>query len=453
MYAPKFADDSQPWLPMTDATARARAVDFDYIEEEWFATGEDETGHPYVTTVFVRRPRDTSRFSGTVVMEPVHFGSVLPVYMYSSEYIMRSGHAWAYVASQKCAVDGHIKPFDAERYEALDIYAEPGVPGADALDFTQLAMDRDDAPFWWESLSRVNGAGNSILAQVGAAFGESAGPLDGLDVRNVLLTGHSYTGYVTSRYIREAHDVMRLADGSAPFDGYFPSGWPSWKFGPCEVPIVETVCEGDFDTSGAFYRPGYDGTAYRRPDSDDPGDRFRLYELPGLTHTSTQYPPINDLQFLSGLIGFDLAELEQRGVRVSTLPFNQLFEMCLHHLVRWVADGVVPPRAERIEMRDDGEVAKDEFGNTRGGVRCAELDVPRAKYISNPPAPGRKVGFGGTYGLEERLDAATLQRLYTDKTDYLERYNKRLDELIDEGWFLAEDADELRAKEQRADLF
>jgi hypothetical protein len=40
------------------------------VEEEWFAAGEVE-GHPYLTTVYVRRPRDPNRFSGTVMVEPV----------------------------------------------------------------------------------------------------------------------------------------------------------------------------------------------------------------------------------------------------------------------------------------------------------------------------------------------------------------------------------------------
>jgi hypothetical protein len=139
------------------------------------------------------------------------------------------------------------------------------------------------------------------------------------------------------------------------------------------------------------------------------------------------------------------------GVRMSNLPFDELFQMALHHLVRWVADGVTPPRAERMEDAPGGFFAKDEHGNTRGGVRCAQLDVPRARYISNLTNPDGTVAFG-PYGFEEPFDSATLQRLCQDKADYLRRFDQRLDQLISEGWFLAEDAPEQRAAARRADI-
>ena len=65
--------------PAVDASARfvptgqfrGSLEEFDYVEEEWFASGEVD-GHPYTTALTVRRPRDPAHFSGTVVVEPVH---------------------------------------------------------------------------------------------------------------------------------------------------------------------------------------------------------------------------------------------------------------------------------------------------------------------------------------------------------------------------------------------
>ncbi|WP_347177154.1 alpha/beta hydrolase domain-containing protein [Parafrankia sp. EAN1pec] len=48
-----------------------RLHDHGYAQEEWIATGEQD-GHPYATAVCVRRPWDASRFSGTVIVEPLH---------------------------------------------------------------------------------------------------------------------------------------------------------------------------------------------------------------------------------------------------------------------------------------------------------------------------------------------------------------------------------------------
>jgi hypothetical protein len=443
LYLPDGGADSEHFRP--GMGFEGRVDDFDYVEEEWFATGEDD-GRPYTTAVLVRRPRDASRFSGTVVVEPLHFFPISPIWSYTSVYIMRSGHAWACVDSQKTAVDVHVKPFNPQRYESLHIDGEPLAPEAADLDFGNLPTDQAQSPLWWEQLVCLNRASHAILAQVGAAIRASAGPFDGLDVAHIPLAGHSGTGFLLTHYIRQGHDALRLADGSPVYSGYFPSGWPTSAFGPCDVPIVEVVTQGDYASDNTtFQRPGFDGLNYRRPDSDEPADRFRLYELAGLAHTSTQYPPINDLEFLKQIQQGVQAE---PGMQMSALPFNQLYQMALDHLVRWIADGVAPPRAERLVMGDDGWFVTDEHGNTVGGVRTAQLDVPRATYTANPTLPSGLPAMG-SFGFEKPFDASTMKRLYTDKADYLERFNRRLDELVGEGWFLAEDAEEFRVEAQK----
>jgi hypothetical protein len=253
--------------------------------------------------VLVRRPRDAARFSGTLVVEPLHFYPITPIFMYTSQYIMRSGHAWACVVSPKTSLDLNVKPANPERYASLHIEAEPLPPEAAGLNFLAVPSTADTGVYWWEQLDRQNRAANAILAQVGAALGASSGPFEGPGVRHVLLAGHSYTGYVTTRFIREAHDSLRLADGSPVFHGFFPAGWPTAPFGACDVPIVQVNMEGDLCAENSVpHRTQYAGLAYRRPDSDAPGDRFRLYELAGVAHTSTQHPPINDLKFLEQML-------------------------------------------------------------------------------------------------------------------------------------------------------
>jgi hypothetical protein len=138
-------------------------------------------------------------------------------------------------------------------------------------------------------------------------------------------------------------------------------------------------------------------------------------------------------------------------VEMSGPPFHQLYQMALHHLVRWVADGVTPPRAQRMVDAPGGAFARDEHGNTLDGVRCARLDVPRARYISNQTAPrGRRLV--GPDGFEERLGEATLRSLYRDTDDYLDRFGRRVDELVAQGWLLAEDVAEQLAGARRAEI-
>jgi hypothetical protein len=423
---------------------RGRLADFDYVEEEWFATGDSDDG-PYVTTVLVRRPRERARFSGTVVTEPFHAMGATPVWMYTSLYLMRAGHGWAMITSQKTALDAHVRSFDGPHHDALHIGPDAS-PDEEPIDGLRPPVGDPAAMAEFMAVLRQrNRASNTILSQVGAAIGASAGPFEGWDVADVILAGHSQTGGVVTDFIRNAHDAQRRSDGAPVFDGYFPSGAPAEPFTACEVPLVQVLSEGDISDP---HRPGRERRGYRRPDSDEPGDRYRLYELAGVPHMGTRDAPYSDPTWWKDVVtAGDVAT----DVVMNSLPHNELFSMGLDHLVRWVADGVTPPRADRIEIGSDGYVERDDHGNSRGGVRCVQMDVPRARYFANPTTPDGAPAFG-VVGVEQRFDRATLHRLYEDHRDYVARFERRLDELVAQGWLLGDDAAELRAEAAQAEV-
>lgn len=423
---------------------RTRAVDDGYLEEEWFAAGEDDAGRPYRTQVFVRRPRDPARFSGVVIVEPLHIHRIAPIYMYSSPYILRSGHGWACVAAQKTALDAHVKPSAPDRYAGLHIDADPPAPGAprDMVNPPFVGVDLAARRAWWAEFGRVNRATSTILAQVGAALRTPAGPFGGLDAGHLLLAGHSQTGYVTTNFIRGAHDAQRLAGGAAVFDGFFPSGWPKAPLGPCDVPIVQVMCDGDVSDPGFSFEPGYEGRSYRRPDSDAANDRFRLYELAGMPHAGTRYPPLTDPRMWQQAPTAGAVPLE---ATMNSLPHHELFDVSLHHLAQWVAHGVTPPRGDRIAVGPNGYFATDAHGASLGGVRSVQLDVPRATYHPNPLKPDGGPDFG-TVGTEVPFDGRKMQELYGDPASYVARFERRLEALIGEGWLLPEAAEEMRAE-------
>jgi hypothetical protein len=412
-----------PFVPAGEA--RTLPVDYDYVEEEWFASGTDDLGQPYTTQVIVRRPRDKARFSGVLLVEPLHAARVASMYMYVSRYIMRSGHAWACIASQKMPLDQHLKPSDPAYYASLQIGGNPAPAPANENRF--------------DTLRRVNQASSAILGQVGAALRSGSGPLAGYRLRKMILMGHSQTGMVTTNYIADAHTALRLGSGASIYDGYFPAGAPLRPFGPRDVPLVQTLSQGDIPegTSTLFHQYGH--RDYRRPDSDAPNDRYRLYELAGMPHMGTRNPPNSDPAPWSGrnpgVIKADTV--------MNSLPHNELFNVTLDHLVRWVNEGVPPPRAARLELAADGTIAKDDNGNAIGGVRCAPMDVPRATSVPNPRNPDGSLLLG-TFGFEIPFTDAKMRALYGTPAKYVERFNARLDELIRERWFLGADATGLR---------
>ena len=156
MSGPQPFEHQEQFMPfMGRGTPRGRVEDNDYVEEEWFASGEDESGHPYETVMFVRRPRDQKNFSGTVIVEPMHATPVTPIWMATSLYIMRSGHGWAAITCQKTSLDGYVKPSSPQRYESLRIYADPPSKGAPVWDLGRPVLKADPATraaFWAERL-------------------------------------------------------------------------------------------------------------------------------------------------------------------------------------------------------------------------------------------------------------------------------------------------------------
>jgi Alpha/beta hydrolase domain len=426
---------------------RGTLDEFDYTEEEWFAAGEVD-GHSYWTALTVRRPRHSSRFSGTVMVEPVHAASAAPVWIYTSTYQMEAGHGWAAVCSQKTVLDGFVKPTNAERYASLDIWSD--APPLEMSGIEGMRVPRDPAGFQarMERMRQVNILSTRILAQVGAALAAPGGPFAGLGARHLVLTGHSQTGGVVTDYILNGHGVQRHEDGSPVYGGFFPSGAPSVRFEQVDVPIVQVLSDGDIADPD---RPGREGRPYRRDDSDEQADRYRLYELAGVGHMGTRYAPYNDsAMWQNDPLG--TAGSVPEGAAMNSLPHDELFSMGLHHLVQWVTAGVAPPRAERIEVGPNGLFAKDECGNSRGGVRCVQMDVPRLRYYSNPGEQEDGTPAFGVVGVEEPLAAETLGHLYRDHADYVDRFNRRLDELVEEGWCLAQDAEGMRAEAEGAEV-
>lgn len=431
-------DGSSPFSPY--ASFRFPIEDFGYEEEEWIASGA-EPGGSYLTTVLVRLPRERARFSGTVVVEPLHYSGITPISLYSSTYVMRSGHGWAMVVAQRTTLDDHVRPHDPGRYADLHIDGPEGSRAA-------AATPEGDLQAFWDEMERWNRASSPILAQAGAAIADSAGPFEGLDVRHVLLAGHSQTGSVVTRYLEEAHAAERRADGSSVYDGYFPSGFPFAPLPPCEVPVVQVVSDGDVsDPGGTFLK--VPGRPYRREDADEPGDRYRLYELAGVPHMGTRYPPFDDTELWRRMES--KAALTEHSV-MSSLPHNELFNVTLDHLVRWVDGATPPPRAPRIETGPDDRFLLDEHGNTLGGVRCVQMDVPRARYFPNVPLPDGRLTTS-TVGTEVPFPPEELEELYGDVETYRRRYETRLQELVAEGWVLADDVDAMREDLARVPRF
>jgi hypothetical protein len=370
----------------------ARVEDFPYVTEELFVSGT-ANGAPYTTRIIIRRPTDKARFSGIVTAEALHAGGRSLIFEWSRVSILTRGHVFAEIVHSPGNI-ALLKTFNAERYAALSI---------------------------------TMGQTNEIIAQVGRLLKTPDGPLRGYPVRHVTLMGTSASSGTVRNYF-PAHAEFRLPTGGPIFDGFLLTSTNGNVVLPViDVPIVQMPTQTEVVTWAEA------GIAYRRPDSDAPGNRYRLYEVAGMPHNNARESPAfaNDPCTLP----------------VTDFPAGAFTALGLNYLVDWVAKGVAPPHAAPIEVdRDpsgDGSfLALDEFGNAKGGIRNVWVDVPIATYgvfgKGKSTAQDRLCQLGGT---EVSLPPATLTRLHTNAERYRTRVRQRLTDLVLAGWFLPEYAD------------
>jgi hypothetical protein len=136
---------------------------------------------------------------------------------------------------------------------------------------------------------------------------------------------------------------------------------------------------------------------------------------------------------------------------VSDFPWGAAAAMGLHHLIQWADRGVVPPRAPALEFdnntsNDGSRLALDGNGNVRGGVPSTYVDVPVAQYgVPNAGATSGANFNCSIAGWRIAFDEETLRHLYKNKGSYIGQLNRRLMELVREGWVLPEYAEDIRS--------
>jgi hypothetical protein len=385
-----------PGAMFDSAPSQARGLDpahFRYKTTEYFVSG-NAAGKPYTTRVVVRQPADDGRFSGLVLAESMHSSGSAHAFEFTAAYVMDSGHAAVEILTTS---PRQFVAFNAARYEPLKI---------------------------------EDGQQNEIIAQVGALVKSTRGPLGRLPVRKMVMSGTSMSSGTLINYL-PAHMVYRTPEMQRIFDGFMPTSTGA-TIREIDVPLIEMPTMHEVETN-----------VPRRQDSDEPGKQFRLYEISGVGHVDSR----DNVRLLPNPCTKPL----------STFPLQAYMSVGLHHLFRWVDQGITPPRAERVLLdrntdNDASAMALDKQGNPLGGIRNPYVDVPTAKYrpintavdpvIANPSAYVAANGLQGAQTMcrlsayQEPFSAAQLRELHGSKREYLRKFEARLNELEQQGWSL-----------------
>ncbi len=383
--------------PPVSVTPNAVTVeDFPYITEEYFVSGTIADA-PYVTRIIVRRPRTAKAFSGAVVSEALHAGGQSLVFEWSRQSILTRNHMFVEIVHSGGNVN-LLKTFNAERYASLNI---------------------------------AIGQTNEVIAQVGRLIKSKTGPFSAYDVRRTTLMGTSASSGTVRTYL-PAHANFRMPDGGPIFDGFLLTS----TNGNTPLPVVD-VPMIQMPTQTEVVTWAEQGIRYRRPDSDEPGNRFRLYEVAGMPHNNSRDNP-----------GF---QNDPCTLPVTDFPAGAFTALGLHHLVDWIANGKTPPHAPPIAVdqdptNDSSHLALDEHGNAKGGIRNVWVDVPVATYgVFGKGKTQQQDRLCQLAGTKVPLADEVLRKMYRGSADYIGRVEQRLKQLIADGWFLPEYADMVRA--------
>ncbi|WP_373355496.1 alpha/beta hydrolase domain-containing protein [Pseudoroseicyclus sp. CXY001] len=390
--------------PPMDWPADREPAFFDYVEDEFFITGE-ANGAPYTTRFVFRHPADPEAFSGYVSIETLHPAQSAQMWMASRVGGMMNGHGYVEVVNTPGLI-GSLQAYNPGRYADLAI---------------EGAVTEQGQP---------DPAQNEIIAQI-ANLVQVANPLgDDWNAEYLVMSGASATSRTAMNFMEAENgaNAWQAEDGSPIIDAMYV--WDT--DGPTQevldstysVPVIILSTETEF----------MDGPRVFAEDSDEEGSQFRLYQVAGMPHLESR-------------------EMYEAGWSDCTDPiddfwYNAMVFQGLDWMYDWLAEGEAPPMADKIQYESeevDAAIVRDEYGNAMGGVRSPQVEVPRETFTT--PNAG---GFVCTLmGISVPLDAETLGGLYTSPGDYRAQLTEATVELIEDGWFPEEYLFEIEEEVER----
>ena len=201
------SETNRPFLSAASALAPVDLAAQGYAEDELLVSGQASVYEwspagareavtaraprvPYVTRLLVRRPVDTRRFSGRVIVElldaPENYDTA-PLWGLSSEQFLRSGDVWVGITVSPRAV-ATLEKFDPIRYESLNLVNPQSADCKAASAAAVAAANASDTGLAWD-----------LIAQSGALLRSTSheNPLRNYSPRRVILAGYGQ-GAVTS---------------------------------------------------------------------------------------------------------------------------------------------------------------------------------------------------------------------------------------------------------------
>lgn len=459
--------------PFASAVKRCGFASRGYVENEYYMYGTSnvyQTGSngavgircadvPYVNRMIVRAPKDSSRFSGNVVVEIINPTSDMEIdrmWIVGYKKLMRDGDIYVGFTSKPNTIRS-LKAFNEERYGRLSwTNPTPEEPFPFKVDTSVdlLAKDIDisyETGLVWDMMTDIA----KLLREKNAN-----NPLQDYAVKNIVLTGWSQSAGYLRRYVND----FAFKEGKSPYDGYFPAGGVCHVCTPlnqyeyyresatarisyCPVPLLSAQTESEISIEANF--------TSRKEDSNDPNFLYRSYEFAGGSHDTmfcyvNYYKDDPDIARIVPLI-WGPPIYNGKHAHGNNYPQEYLFCAAYANLFKWIESGVAPCSCEKILTNEKGEGIRDALGNTVGGVRTCMLNYPTAHYSSadSVGVDGEPYMFNASaenmslFGYAEPFSPAVLKELYGSLDNYRKLVTRDTMVQVTKGFVLKEDAEEL----------
>lgn len=405
-----LAGSAQCYRDVDDSAARR--------DGHWRAEPAGEAD--FRTRMLVYRPRDPARFNGTVILNWNNVTAGYDLFGAESLELYEGGFAVVFLTTQKVGIEGlpplrqGLADWDPERYGSLGIPSDDYSYGI----FTQAALalgpdrPRDPDPLAGLEVQRVIGWGASQsagrLATYLNAIQPQSGALDGCILA-------IYFGRGTPLQVGEA--VVNINDRP-------PGATENQLIGAnlirddLDIPVF--VVNSELEAMSCY--------GVRQPDSDT----FRYWEAAGTCHVSRQVQTTRQaLQERDGIEGRPMDP------DVNAVPMSLLYDAVFHHMQRWAADGIAPPRQPKIEFAGEPpRIVRDAHGLAVGGIRLPQVEVPLATNSAIPRGDGIFALLGGSC---DPFPADEVQALYGSRAAYLDRFEAAAERAVAAGVLLPRD--------------
>ena len=399
---------------------------------------------PFKTRVVVYRPIDPKKFNGTVVVEWLNVTAGIDssaVWLSGHDELIREGAAFVGVTTQHAPFVGD--PNSVAAKAGLG----GGLKGIDPVRYGTLEHPGDSFSY-------------DIFTQAGETVRRfSSHLLGGLRPKIVLAVGESQSAGRLTTYLDAVTPSTRVYDGYLVYSRGRAGAALAQAPEPAITPPTPTLIRTDlrqpvliFTTEADLMVLGY--LPARQPDTN----RLRNWEVAGTAHDDTYGLTITRSD--TGTEQADVAAFQSMmsptasvlpGSPPCAAPINagsHTYELraAIAALERWVRAGVAPSRSPRLTANEQqpGTFQLDSNGNTLGGIRRAQVDVPIAK-LSGVGQPPQATVLCRAFGTTVPFSSGQLAALYPTHAAFVTAWDNAVDREVRAGFLLQTDATRLKS--------